>query len=177
MAQRGDGVRVLTAAEGVSVVDVPPGGRAALEKILEESFDGWYLRHSKGKLLQLEVVRAAVASGLPVGLVMLKTLEARVGYIYYIAVARAQRRMGIARLLLEDSLSLFREEGVEEVFAGVERDNAPSEGLFTSEGFAHTSFDEVSKRFGTMRAISMYRMMVIVPGESLMWKKISRQLS
>ena len=155
------------------VVDVPPGERAALEKILEESFEGWYLRHSKGKLLQLDVVRGAMESGKPVGLVMLKTLEARVGYIYYIAVAKAHRRMGIARLLLGDSLRRFRQGGVEEVFAGVETDNVPSERLFTSEGFAQISFGEVSRRFGTLRAINMYRMMVIVPGEVLMWKKIS----
>ena len=173
MAQRRDGVRTLTAAEGVVVVDVPAGERSALEKILEESFEGWYLRHSRGKLQQLEVVRAAVASGIPVGLVMLKKLEARVGYIYYIAVAKAHRKMGIARLLLEDSLVRFREEGVEEVYASIETDNVPSEGLFSSEGFTQTNFAEVSKRFGTIRAINMYRKMVIVPGEALMWKKIA----
>ena len=173
MAECRDGVRALTAAEGIVVVDVPPGERDALEKILEESFEGWYLRHAKGKLQQLEVVRAAKASGTPVGLVMLKTLEPRIGYIYYIAVASAHRKMGIARLLLEDSLRRFREEGVEEVYASVETGNVPSEGLFLSEGFTQTSFGEVSKRFGTMRAINMYRMMVIVPGEGLMWKKIS----
>ena len=173
MAQRRDGVRALTTAEGVVVVDAPPGERAPLEKILEESFEGWYLRHSKGKLLQLEVVRAAMVSGTPVGLVMLKTLEPSVGYIYYIAVAESHRRMGIAKLLLEDSLGRFREAGVEEVFAGVETGNIPSEGLFTSEGFTLTGFGEVSKKFGTIRAINMYRMMVIVPGEALMWKKIS----
>ena len=155
------------------VVDVPPGERAPLEKILEESFEGWYLRHSKGKLLQLEVVRAAMASGAQVGLVMLKRLEAQVGYIYYIAVAKAHRRMGIARLLLQDSIGRFREGGVEEVFAGVETANVPSESLFTSEGFTRTSFPEVSKRFGTIHAINMYRRMVIVPGEALMWKKMS----
>jgi len=114
-----------------------------------------------------------MASGMPVGLVMLKTLEAQVGYIYYIAVAKAHRRMGIARLLLEDSLGRFREEGVKEVYASVEVDNAPSEGLFTSEGFTRTNFGEVSKRFGTVRAINMYRVMVVVPGETLMWKKIA----
>jgi len=173
VAQRGEGVRALTAAEGVVIVDVPPGERGALERILEESFEGWYLRHSKGKLQQLEVVRAAMASGAPVGLVMLKMLEARVGYIYYVAVAKAHRRMGIARLLLGDSLGHFREGGVEEVYAGVEEGNVSSERLFASEGFTQTSFGEVSKRFGTIRAINMYRMMVIVPGEALMWKKIS----
>jgi len=155
------------------VVDVPLGERAPLEKILEESFEGWYLRHSKGKLLQLEAVRAAMASGAPVGLVMLKTLEQRIGYIYYIAVAKAHRRMGVARVLLEDSLRRFRETGVEEVFAGVETGNLPSESLFLSEGFTQTGFGEISKRFGPIRAINMYRMMVIVPGEALMWKKVS----
>ena len=173
MAQRRDGVRALTAAEGVVVVDVPPGERGSLETILEESFEGWYLRHAKGKLQQLEVVRAAMASGTPAGLVMLKTLEARVGYIYYVAVAKAHRRMGIAMLLLEDSLGRFREEGVEEVYASVEVGNTPSEGLFVSEGFTQTNFGEVSKRFGTIRTINMYRLMVVVPGETLMWKKIA----
>ena len=173
MAQRGDGVRALTAAEGVVVIDVPHGERGALERILEESFEGWYLRHARGKLQELDVVRAAMASESPVGLVMLKRLEARVGYIYYIAVAKAHRKMGTARLLLEDSLEHFREEGVEEVYAGVEVGNLPSEGLFSSEGFTKTSFGEVSKRFGAIRAINMYRMMVIVPGEVLMWKKIA----
>jgi len=108
---------------------------------------------------------------------MLKTLEPRVGYIYYIAVAKAHRRVGIARLLLEDSLRHFREGGVDVVFAGVETGNVPSEGLFASEGFTRTGFGDVSKRFGTIRAVNMYRMMVIVPGEALMWKKISRQPS
>ena len=114
-----------------------------------------------------------MTSGVPIGLVMLKKLEEGVGYIYYIAVAKAHRRMGIARLLIEDSLQRFREERVEEVYAGVETDNVPSEGLFMSEGFTQTNFGEVSKRFGTIRAINMYRMMVIVPGEGLMWKKIA----
>jgi len=173
VAECRDGVRALTAAEGVVVVDVPAGERGALERILEESFEGWYLRHARGKLQQLEVVRAAMASGTPVGLVMLKTLEARVGYIYYIAVAKAYRRMGVARLLLQDSLVRFREGGVEEVYAGVEIGNVPSVGLFMSGGFTQTSFGEVSKRFGTISAINMYRMMVIVPGEALMWKKIA----
>ena len=173
MAQCRVGVRALTAAEGVTVVDVPLGERGAMEGLLEESFEGWYLRHAKGKLQQLEVVRAAMAAGTPVGLVMLKTLEARVGYIYYIAVAKAHRKMGMARLLLGDSLRLFREEGMKEVYAGIEEGNVPSEGLFMSEGFTRTSFGEVAKRFGTVRTLNMYRMMVIVPGEVLMWKKIA----
>ena len=40
-------------------MDVPRGERAALEQILEESFEGWYLRHSKRTLREVEEVRAA----------------------------------------------------------------------------------------------------------------------
>ena len=154
------------------MVDVPPGRRADLEPVLEESFDGWYLRHSKGVLCDVEVVRAAVCSGASIGLVMLKPLERGAGYVYYIAVARAHRRKGVARLLLEDALRRFREAGTKEVFAGVEEENAPSEALFRSLGFARTSFREVSKDYGSLRALNMYRVMRLVPGEFLLHRRI-----
>jgi ribosomal protein S18 acetylase RimI-like enzyme len=159
--------------EGIVIVDVPIEERAGLDKILEESFEGWYLRHSKGTLRDVEVVRATISSGTPVGLVMLKTLEEAVGYIYYIAVARAHRRMGIGRLLLEDSIQRFKGEGVREVFAGVETDNRPSEALFASDGFARTNYGEVSKKYGRFHALNMYRMMLVVPGEVLLRKEIA----
>jgi ribosomal protein S18 acetylase RimI-like enzyme len=157
----------------VEIVDVQPTERAGLERILEESFEGWYLRHSKGILRDVEIVRAAVLSGTPIGLVMLKTLETGVGYIFYIAVDRAHRRMGVARSLLSDSLQRFKAAGAEEVFAGIEVDNEASEGLFTAEGFARTSFAEVSRRHGSLRALNMYRLMRIVPGEILLCKSIA----
>ena len=153
-------------------MDVPIGERPALERILDESFEGWYLRHSKGTLRDVEAVRAAMLSRLPAGLVMVKTLEPRVGYVYYIAVTSAYRRMGIARLLLEDTLNRFKESGVEEVFAGVEEGNGPSEGLFTTQGFKRTNFGEVSRKYGRLHALNMYRMMVVVPGEILLRKAI-----
>jgi ribosomal protein S18 acetylase RimI-like enzyme len=158
----------LTTQEGVEVVDVPLGERGALEGILQESFEGWYLRHSMGTLRVVETVRAATSSGVPVGLIMLKMLEARIGYIYYVAVARARRRTGVARLLLEDALQLLKAAGAVEVFASVEGGNVPSERLFAAEGFTRTTFSEVSKRHGTLRALNMYRMMVVVPGEVLL---------
>jgi ribosomal protein S18 acetylase RimI-like enzyme len=153
-------------------VDVPLGERQGLEGILEESFEGWYLRASKGTLRDIEVVRAAMSDGKAVGLVMLKTLEANVGYVYYIAVSRAHRRSGMAKLLLEDSLRRFVAAGVKEVFASVEEDNEPSEKLFASEGFTPTSFGEVSKNHGSLRTINMYRIMRVVPGEVLLHKAL-----
>jgi ribosomal protein S18 acetylase RimI-like enzyme len=120
----------------------------------------------------VETVRAAVLTGEYVGLVMVKTLEAGIGYVYYIAVARARRRNGVARLLLEDSLNRFRAAGVNEVFAGVETDNLPSEKLFASEGFTRTNFGEVSKKYGRFHALDMYRKMLVVPGEVLLHKEL-----
>jgi len=163
----------LTTQDGTEIVDVPAEQRQVLEVILEESFDGWYLRHSKGTLRDVEVVRAAMSGGRPVGLVMLKTLEQNVGYVYYIAVAKAHRRTGVAKLLLEDALRRFDAEGVREVYASVEEGNDPSERLFMSEGFTRTSFAEVAKNYGGLRTLNMYMVMRVVPGEVLLHKALA----
>jgi len=163
----------MTAQEGIVIVDVPAWKRAGLEWILQESFEGWYLMHSRKTLRNIELVRAAISPEKPVGLVMLKTLGKSVGYVYYIAVAKAQRKNGIGKLLLEDAISHFKMSGAEEVFASVEEDNKPSEALFASEGFAPTSFNEVSKKHGSLHTLNMYREMLVVPGEVLLRKAIA----
>ena len=123
-------------------------------------------------LTEVETVRAAKRSGEYVGLIMVKTLEPGVGYVYYIAVARAHRRLGVAGLLLRDALERFKAAGIAEVFASVEGDNVPSERLFSAEGFARTGLVEVSKEHGALRALNMYRMMVVVPGEVLLHRAL-----
>src|SRR2546425_9675266 len=105
----------MTPPDATVIVDVPRKERAGLEWILEESFEGWYLMHSKRTLRNIELVRAATSSGKPVGLVMLKTLEGNVGYVYYIAVARDYRKKGIGKLLLENALQHFKASSLEEV--------------------------------------------------------------
>src|SRR6266568_514488 len=163
----------MMAKESVVIIDAPTRERASLGWILEESFEGWYLLHSKRTLRNIELVRAAMSSGKPVGLVMLKTLEGNVGYVYYIAVATAYRKKGIAKLLLENALQHFKSSSLEEVFASVEEDNKPSEALFASEGFTRTSLGEVSKRHGNLHTLNMYREMLVVPGEVLLLKAIA----
>jgi ribosomal protein S18 acetylase RimI-like enzyme len=159
--------------QAVAIVDVPRWERPDLEWILEESFEGWYLMHSKRTLRDIDVVRAATSSGNRIGLVMLKTLElGTVGYVYYIAVAKAQRKKGIGKMLLEDSLQHFKPAGVKEVFASVEHHNEPSEALFASEGFTRTNFGKVSKKYGNLRTLNMYREMLVVPGEVLLHKAL-----
>ena len=163
----------MTAQENIEILDVPAGKRTELDWILEESFEGWYLMHSRRTLRDVELVRAAMSSGKPVGLVMLKTLEGGVGYVYYIAVSKANRKKGIGKLLLEDALRIFSASKVKEVFASVEKDNEPSEALFASEGFTKTSFGEVSKRHGSLHTVNMYRAMTVVPGEILLRKSLA----
>jgi ribosomal protein S18 acetylase RimI-like enzyme len=163
----------MTLQEGITIVDVPSKRRDGLEWILQESFEGWYLMHSKRTLQHIELVRAAMSSGKPVGLVMLKILEGTIGYVYYIAVAKAQRKRGIGKLLLRDSLRIFKARGAQEVFASVEHDNVASEGLFASEGFTQTSFSEVSKKHGNLHTVNMYREMLVVPGEILLRKAMA----
>src|SRR2546427_11622861 len=104
----------MTAKEDVVIRDVPARERTGLEWILEESFEGWYLMHSRRTLRDIELVRAAMSSGKPVGLVMLKMLMEGVGYVYYIAVAKASRKKGIGKLLLEDGLRHFKRSSAQE---------------------------------------------------------------
>src|SRR5260370_11669313 len=110
----------MISQEEISIVDVPSKQRDGLEWILKESFEGWYLMHSKRTLQHIELVRAAMLSGKAVGLVMLKILDGTIGYVYYIAVAKAQRKNGIGKLLLEDSLRILNARGTHEVFTSAQ---------------------------------------------------------
>jgi ribosomal protein S18 acetylase RimI-like enzyme len=163
---------VTLSDENPRIVDVPYEQRASLEGILEESFEGWYLRHSKKTLAEIETVKAAIIGDRPVGLVMLKTLNDTAGYVYYVAVARDFRRKKIGSTLLDHSLEHFLGLGMKEVYASIENDNVESAGLFRSRAFEKTSYGEVSNKHGTLRAINMYRQMVVVPGEILLFRQI-----
>lgn len=153
-----------------SIVDVAPADRVLLEPILEESFEGWYLRHSKRTLHEIGTVRAAWAEGEPLGLSMLKTLNGGLGYVYYVAVARAHRRRGLGGLLLDDALLHFSALGLKTAYASVENDESAS--LFSSKGFRKTDFGEVSGKYGLLKAFAMYRSMVAVPGEVLLLRDL-----
>ena len=163
----------MTKMEEVSIVDIPLKERSGLNWILDESFEGWYQWHSKKTLREISLVRAAMVAAEPVGLVMLKTLEENAGYVYYIAVAKAQRKKGIGKLLLDDAIQIFKSSRIQDVFASVEADNEPSEALFASDGFTRTSLAEVSKKYGRLHAVNMYREMWVVPGEVLLRKRIA----
>jgi len=104
---------------------------------------------------------------------MLKTLYDSLGYVYYIAVAKNHRRKKVATRLLEHSLSYFSGLGMREAYASIEQDNVGSEGLFKSHGFVKTNYKEASHRYGNLRALNIYRKMLVVPGETLLYRPFS----
>ena len=112
-----------------------------MEHILEKSFDGWYLWHSRRTLNDIETVKAAlIDDSAVVGVSMLKMLDSKLGYVYYIAVSPQWRGKGVAGKLLDDSLEYFFNRGANEALAGISEDNEESKALFTSRGFREMSF-------------------------------------
>ena len=162
--------------ESLQIEDVPPERRPSLQSLLEESFEGWYLSHSRKTLMSVDLVREAVVGDRPVGMVMLKTFSGYIGYVYYIAVAREYRRRKVGTRLLDHSLGYFSSTGMREVYASVEEDNEESAGLFRSRGFTKTSYREVARRYGPIRALDLYRRMLVVPGEALLFRPLGGQL-
>lgn len=122
--------------------------------------------------MEIETVRAALVENRPVGLIMLKTIHDVVGYVYYVAVARDFRGKKISSRLLDHSLEDFLGRGIREVYASIEEDNMASAGLFKSRAFERTGYGEVSKKYGILKAINMYRQMLVVPGEILLCRQV-----
>jgi ribosomal protein S18 acetylase RimI-like enzyme len=152
------------------IASAPQGERDSLEPILDECFTGLYLRHARRTLAEVETVMVAHHGDAPVGLAMLKPLAKEVGYVYYIAVLPSFRGKGVGARLLIESLDQFSRAGAIEVYASVGEDNAESKALFLGRGFRRTDFGQVSKKYGVMKALSMYRSMLVVPGEIILVK-------
>lgn len=151
--------------------------RELLYPILESSFDGWYLSHSKRTLREIEKVFAARLGEVNVGVVMLKNIEPKIGYVYYIAVSAEYRGRKIGSSLLEHSLSYFSDLGADVVFASLTVEHGgESKILFESHGFIETNFGQVSKRYGKLHAINMYRKMLVVSGELVVYKDLTKRL-
>ena len=111
-------------------------------------------------------MKAALAddSNTTVGLIMLKKLDERTGYVYYVAVSSRFRRRRVGSRLLDEALKYFAGVGADIVFASVSEDNVESNALFSSRGFRPTDFGEVSRMYGRVHAADMYRRMLIVRG-------------
>jgi GNAT superfamily N-acetyltransferase len=165
----------MTTRTDVEISDVPRDGRDNLLPILEESFEGLYLWHAKRTLHSIGTVRVArTALGREdAGVVMLKMLgDERAGYVFYVAVAERFRGQGIGGRLLDDAMAYFVAVSARYVYASVEEDNTESKALFHSRGFKELKGAEMAARYGRIRALLMYREMMVVPGELLLCKQI-----
>jgi ribosomal protein S18 acetylase RimI-like enzyme len=151
--------------------------RESLYPILESGFEGWYLSHSKRTLREIEKVFAARVDGVNAGVVMLKNIEPKIGYVYYIAVSTTYRNRKIGSALLEHSLGYFSNLGAAVVFASLTVEHGGgSKALFESHGFVETNFGQVSKRYGKLHALNMYRKMLVVSGELVVYKELNVKL-
>jgi len=172
VAKRLEAVLDLT-PPAIEIAEVPKGERDKLIPILDESFEGIYLWHARRTLQSIEVVRAVrTADGEDAGLAMLKTVARGAGYVYYVAVSPSFRRRGIGGRLLDDAVSYFAHEGGLYVYASVPEDNVESNALFGSRGFERLHLSEMAERYGKIRALLMYREMMVVRGEILMGKRL-----
>lgn len=171
------GCSFLTLDQEIKISRVEGKQRENLDPILEKSFEGWYLRHSKRTLREVEEVFVAKIGESNCGLVMLKPLDKYTGYIYYIAVSPEYRGKKVSSRLLEFSVSRFVDRGMNRVYASVSEDNVESNALFLSHGFVKTNYGEISKRFGKLGALNMYRKMLIVSGEIVLYRDILNTLT
>lgn len=178
MAKRDEGVLFLS-QENLEIYEPRNlAERELLYPVLESGFEGWYLSHSKRTLREIEKVFAARIGNVKVGVVMLKNIDPKIGYVYYIAVSSEYRNRKIGSALLQHSLDYFSDLGAETVFASLTVEHGGgSKGLFESFGFVETTFGQVSKRYGRLHAINMYRKMLVVSGELVVYKELTGQLA
>jgi ribosomal protein S18 acetylase RimI-like enzyme len=135
------------------------------------------LSHSKRTLREIEKVFAARLDGTNVGVVMLKKIDPKIGYVYYIAVSSEYRGRKIGSVLLEHSLNYFSDLGAETVFASLTVEHGgESKALFEAHGFVETNFGQVSRRYGKLHSINLYRKMLVVSGELVVYKDLTKKL-
>jgi ribosomal protein S18 acetylase RimI-like enzyme len=155
-------------ASSLVIRDLPPAERELAMPVVVDSFTGIYRWHAKRTLRTVSRVRGAWRGSDLVGVALLELLDPAVGYVYYLAVLRSQRRQGVARDLLDDALRLFQEQGARVVFAAAEEDNTASLRLFAERGFRTTEPKERSWRDGGLGAWGFRSRMMVVSGEVLL---------
>jgi len=154
------------------IEDIPQRERISLIPILRKSFEGKYLWHSTKTLKEVDLVRAALVGKTPVGVSMVRMLNERAGYIYYVAVLPKYRNKGIGGRLLDDGLRLVAQKGARDALAVIPEGNISSERLFLSRGFTKKIFADLSAAFGRKNAIMMYRTMFVSWGEAVYMKEL-----
>jgi L-amino acid N-acyltransferase YncA len=153
--------------------DLKGRAREGAIPVLKEGFVGIYRWHAKRTLRTVTTVRAAELDGTIVGFALLERLSPEAGYVYYVAVSRASRRRGVGGHLLDDAIRKFRSDGVQVVYAAVERGNRASRALLRSRGFRSVARKELHHLEGGLGAWGLRSRMWIVSGEMLFGLRIA----
>jgi ribosomal protein S18 acetylase RimI-like enzyme len=148
-------------------VDLVGEERERAVPILIDSFEGIYRWHAKRTLRRIPEVRGLLEDGALAGISMLERLTPEVGYVYYLAVAKAHRQHGVGGVLLDDAIARFRAAGAVVVYGAVEEDNTPSVRLFKSRGFRTVERKELNYQDGGLGAWGLRSRMMLVSGEVL----------
>jgi L-amino acid N-acyltransferase YncA len=101
---------------------------------------------------------------------MMKMLAPAVGYVYYLAMARAERRHGVGGVLLDRCLTSLSSLGASTILACVTDGNIPSERLVISRGFLPCGLGSLVRQFGAIKALEFWIGMTVAPGEKLFAK-------
>ncbi|KWT93223.1 MULTISPECIES: GNAT family N-acetyltransferase [unclassified Variovorax] len=117
--------------------------RAALAALWNQAYEGYFVpvafdeqrfaRHLRRANVELGLSRVLTAGGEPAGLSLVGRREAR-AYLAGFGIVRAQRRRGLARLLIEVQLAALPAAGVRDVVLEVIEHN-PARSLYGQAGF------------------------------------------
>jgi ribosomal protein S18 acetylase RimI-like enzyme len=162
--------------EDVKIQVVNGSERERLDPIIDASFEGWYQRHARRTLREIETVLEASVVEKSAGLAMLRKLDSEKGYVYYIAVLPEYRGKKIGSKLLDRSLDYLFKEGATTVFASLMQEHEEANYLFGSRGFVKTNYGELAKRYGKLHTINLYRKMLVVSGEVVVYKELVKKL-
>jgi ribosomal protein S18 acetylase RimI-like enzyme len=161
----------------IKLVDLAGDDRQRAVPVVIDSFVGIYRWHAKRTLREVSNVRAAIVGGEVAGIAMLERLTPSVGYVYYLAVRRSDRRRGIGARLLDDALAGFGVDGIRVVYAAAEEDNTESIALFLSRRFRTVERRELGYREGGLGAWGLRSRMWIVSGEVLLGLRLAPEPS
>ncbi len=163
----------MTVSAEIVVRDMNASDRDQVKEILEQSFEGWYLREGLKGIDSSDRVLVAEVSGKVAGMAELRFYNAgeMIGIVYYLATHPSYRELGIASRLLDDALKLFKEKGTSLALCSIEHENQASVEFFSKHGFKETSVRSLASKY-KIHFFGILRRALIVPGETIYTKNV-----
>lgn len=157
----------------IVVRDMNADDRDQVKEILEQSFEGWYLREGLKAIDNSDRVLVAEVAGKVAGMAELRFYDAGeiIGIVYYLATHPSCRELGIASRLLDDALKFFKEKGASLALCSIEHENYASVEFFGKRGFKETSVRSLTSKY-KIHFFGILRRALIVPGETIYTRSV-----